>query len=133
MTIYPNAFFAAKGIKSTLSDYEIGIFCRFIRYAVKEGNDEFYHVPESIETHFDMNDTEFFARNTDYIRIQNHIYYTGKEITEEDIDNINLSLGFGLPLFAYGLARVWFRNWLNDNISQKVLSEQNFCRTSQVS
>lgn len=123
-TVYPNAFFAAQGIKSSLSDYEIGIFCRFVRYAMKEGNDKFYHVPESIETRFDIgDDREFFERNRNYIRIQNRISYLGKEMTEREIDDINLCLGFGLPLFAFELARVWFRNWLLDATSQKVPGE----------
>ena len=124
-TIYPNVFYAAQGIKSSLSSYEIGIFCRFIRYAMREGNERFYHTSEGTVTRFDIgDDPEFFESHRDYVRNQNHIAYIGKEITEDDIDSVNLCLGFGLPLFAFEAARRWFGNWLIDATSQPVPNDE---------
>ena len=118
-SVYPNVFFAAQGIQRSLSYYEIDVFCQFIRYAIKEGNDKIYHVPESIEISFEFDDEEFLEKNSDYIRVQNYISYIGNGITENDIDDINLCLGFGLPFFAFGVARRWFRNWLTTVTSNK--------------
>ena len=113
ITVYPNAFYAVQGMRRTLDTYEIDVFCEFVRYAMKKGNDKLYRLQKSIETVFDLgDDKDFFDRNKDYIRVQNYISYTGKEMTEKDIDDINLKLGFGLPLFAFEVARVWFRRWM---------------------
>lgn len=110
--VYRNAFYAAQGIKRTLTNHEIDVFCSFIRTAVDRGLKSYYPEPRCCRVTFDFDEQAFFERHPDYVRIQDRIVYNGPELSERQIDDFNLCLGFGLSFFAFGLARAWFENWL---------------------
>lgn len=120
-SVYYNAFYAAKGIKRTLSNSEIDVFCEFVRIAVDKGLEQ-YREPRCCRVSFDFNELEFFEQHPDFVRVHDWVIYSGPEMTSKDIDAINLCLGFGLPLFAFEVARVWFRRWLKDRVSDGFVS-----------
>lgn len=116
--VYSNAFYAAQGIKRSLSNHEIDVFCSFIRIAVDRGLKSYYPEPRCCRVTFDFDEQAFFERHPDYVRIQDRIVYAGPELIERQIDDFNLCLGFGLAFFAFGLARIWFSRWLESEMER---------------
>ncbi|MBQ9020441.1 MAG: hypothetical protein IJ113_00295 [Eggerthellaceae bacterium] len=117
-----NAFYAVQNERSYLSEVEIGEFCRILEKEVVES----FKSEEELSccrVLFDLSEDGNALMPLNLVKTDDYIVHYGDDISQEDLNTVNLCLGFGAIVGAFERARSRFREVVcsSDSASGKSL------------